>query len=72
MRTGQVILRVRRLVDWAGFIRDGMLQRVGRQTRDGQPTATDLELLAPFVALQPASLLEALDQGLDADRTLRR
>ena len=55
------------------FFRDGMLQRVGREMKNLQPSAIynapDFELLASFVdALQPATLMEALDQGLDPHR----
>jgi hypothetical protein len=51
------------------FFRDGMLQHVGREMKNLEPSAIynapDFELLAPFIdALQPATLMEALDQGL--------
>ena len=50
-----------------------MLQHVGREMRNLDPRAiyhaADLELLAPFIdAFQPATLMEALDQGLDSHR----
>ena len=50
-----------------------MLQHVGREMKNLQPSAIynapDFELLAPFIdALQPAALMEALDQGLDSHR----
>jgi hypothetical protein len=50
-----------------------MLNHVGVEVQDLQPAAfygaADLQLPAPFVeALQPATLMEALDQGLDAER----
>jgi hypothetical protein len=53
------------------FFHDGMLQHVGREMKNLQPSAIynapDFELLAPFIdALQPATLMEALDQGLDS------
>ena len=55
------------------FFHDGMLQHVGRKMKNLQPSAiynaADFELLAPFIdALQPAALMEALDQGLDSHR----
>jgi len=55
------------------FSHDGMLQHVGREMKNLQPSAIynapDFELLAPFIdALQPATLVEALDQGLDSHR----
>src|SRR3984893_6022708 len=73
MRTGQVILRFRQWADWAGFFHHGMLQHVGREMKNLEPSAiynaSDFELLALFVdALQPATLVEALDQGLDSHR----
>src|SRR6202795_3682708 len=73
MTTGQVILRAGQWADWAGFFHDGMLQHVGREMKNLQPSAIynapDFELLAPFIdALQPATLMEALDQGLDSHR----
>ena len=54
------------------FFRDG-LQYVRREMKNLQPSAIcnapDFELLAPFIdALQPATLMEALDQGLDSHR----
>ena len=50
-----------------------MLQHFGREMKNLQPTAIydspDFELLAPFIdALQPATLMEALDQGRDSHR----
>src|SRR6202521_403434 len=50
-----------------------MLRRGGRRVKKLQAAAVyhaaDFELLAPFVdALQPATLMEALDQGLDSHR----
>src|ERR1700674_5232580 len=73
VRTVQVILRGGQWADWAGFSRDGTLQHVGKQMKNLRPAAIyhapDFELLAPFIdALQPATLVQALDQGLDADR----
>src|ERR1700674_1080991 len=55
------------------FFHDGMLQHVGGEMKNLQPYAIyhapDFELLAPFIdALQPATLMEALDQGLDSHR----
>src|ERR1700730_9114385 len=51
------------------FFRDGMLQHVGREMENLQPSALynapDFELLAPFIdALQPATLMEARDQDV--------
>src|SRR6202521_1136410 len=50
-----------------------MLRRGGRRVKKLQAAAVyhaaDFELLAPFIdALQPATLMEALDQGLDSHR----
>ena len=55
------------------FFPDGMLQYVGREMKNLQPSAIydapDFELLALFIdALQPPTLVEALDQGLDSHR----
>src|SRR6202035_3153409 len=55
------------------FFHDGMLQHVGREVKNLQPFAfyhaPDFELLAPFIdAFEPATLMEALDQGLDSHR----
>src|ERR1700719_2551402 len=67
------MLRARRWADWAGLVHDGMLQHVGREMKNLQPcaiyNAPDFELLAPLIdALQPATLMEALDQGLASHR----
>jgi hypothetical protein len=50
-----------------------MLQHVGREMKNLQPSAIynapDFELLAPFIdAFEPATLMEALDQGLESNR----
>jgi hypothetical protein len=50
-----------------------MLQHVGRQMKNLPPSAIyhapDFELLAPFIdAFEPATLMEALDQGLAPHR----
>src|ERR1700736_5114060 len=55
------------------FFHDGMLQHVGGEMKNLQPSAIyhapDFELLAPFIdALQPATLMETLDQGLYSHR----
>src|ERR1700688_2296666 len=55
------------------FFHHGMLQHFGGEMNNLQPCAiyhaADFELLAPFIdALQPATLMEALDQGLDSHR----
>jgi hypothetical protein len=48
----QVILRARRWADWAGFFHDRMLQHVGREMKNLQPSAIynapDFELLGAF------------------------
>src|ERR1700720_2603367 len=50
-----------------------MLPHVGREMKNLQPSALynapDFELLAPFIdAFEPATLMEALDQGLASRR----
>ena len=50
-----------------------MLQHGGREMKNFQPSAIynapDFELLAPLIdALQPATLVQALDQGLASHR----
>jgi hypothetical protein len=55
------------------FFHHGMLKHVGGEMKNLQPSAIcnapDSELLAFFIdALQPATFMEALDQGPDADR----
>src|ERR1700731_151956 len=55
------------------FFHDGMLQHVGREMKNLQPSAIynapDFQLLAPFIdAFEPATLTEALDQGLASHR----
>src|ERR1700694_4608929 len=60
VRTGQDILRARPWADWAGLFHDRMLQHVGREMKNLQPSALynapDFELLAPFIdAFEPAT-----------------
>src|ERR1700731_1378393 len=55
------------------FFHDGMLQHVGREMKNLQPSAIynapDFELLAPFIdAFEPTTLMETLDQGMDSHR----
>jgi hypothetical protein len=50
-----------------------MLQHVGREMKNLPPSAVynapDFELLAPFIdPFEPATLMEALDQGLASHR----
>jgi hypothetical protein len=70
---GQVILRARQSADWAGFVRDGILEHVGGQMKNAQSTSCircgglSFPRFSLFIdALQPVTLLEALDQVLES------